>query len=117
MATGCCARKVSGEKNCEPRRRSERRKTHAARRMLKINMLRMALINQAQTVSGMRGNVRPFARRSTVVTVKLIAVSKAAKQKSATLAVQSVTPASGRTKKAAVIPTSEAAVAQNENKF
>ena len=75
--------------------RSERRKTQAARRMLKINMPRMALMNQAQTVTGMRGSVMPLARRSSVVTVKLIEVSSAAKQKSATLAVQIVKPAPG----------------------
>ena len=67
--------------------------------MLKINMLRMALMNQAQTVSGMRGRVMPLARRSSVVTMKLSEVSSAAKQKSATLAVQIVKPALGSNKK------------------
>src|SRR5271155_560002 len=95
MDAGCWGRKASGEKNCELRRRSDSRKTQAARRMLKINTLRMALMNQAQTVRGMRGKVMPLARKSSVVTVKLSAVSSAARQKSATLAVQNVSPAAG----------------------
>src|SRR5689334_18669644 len=82
--------------------------------MLKINMLRMALMNQAQTVSGMRGRVMPLARRSRTLTAKLIDVRSAARQKRETLAVQRVNPALTEMKKDTVIPRNESAVVQNE---
>ena len=86
-----------------PRTRSASRYTHAANRMLKINKLRMALRNQAQTVTGRRGRVMPVARRSMVVTLKFRALARAAAQKSATLTIQRVMPACGTRKKAVVI--------------
>src|SRR5881275_1029284 len=82
--------KFSAGKKCVPTRRSESRQTQAARRMLKIKAPRMALMNQAQTVSGNRGRVMPGARRSMVVTLKLSALSSDAAQKMATLTIQSV---------------------------
>ncbi len=85
--------------------------------MLKISIPKMALMNQAHTVSGSRGKVIPLARSSMVVTLKLSALSRDAAQKMATLRIQIVIPRSGAIRKAAVIPMSEAAVAQNESRF
>ena len=85
--------------------------------MLKINVLRIPLMNQAQTVSGSRGRVMPRARRSMVVTLKLMPLQREAREKSATLAVQRVMPVSGAARNAMVRPMSEAAVAQKESRF
>src|SRR5216683_8413776 len=104
-------------KNCVLRSRSESRQTHAARRMLKINKPRMALMNQAQTVRGSRGRVMPWARRSMVVTLKLSALSSDAAQKMATLTIQSVMADWEEIKNVAVKPKSEATVAQNASRF
>ena len=57
-----------------------------------MSMPRIALINHAHTVSGRRGSVIPFARRSIVVTAKLSALQRAAAQKTDTLATQSMIP-------------------------
>src|SRR6266513_2535053 len=93
--------KFSVGKKCVLKRRSESRQAQAARRMLKINMPRMALRNHAHTVTGIRGSDIPLARRSMVVT----------------LTIQSVIPDGGKTKNAPVIPTNEATVAQNARRF
>src|ERR1700730_10641511 len=85
--------------------------------MLKINKLRMALMNQAQTVIGSRGRVIPFARRSMVVTLKLRALARAAVQKSATLAIQRVMPDCGARKKDVVTPSREVTVTQNASRL
>src|SRR6266849_4394003 len=97
--------------------RSESRQTQAARRMLKISMPRMALMNQAQTVSGNRGRVIAGARRSMAVTLKLSALRSDAAQKMATLTIQSVIPDGGEIKNVAVMPKSEATVSQNAKRF
>src|ERR1700719_594196 len=109
--------KFSEGKKCVLKRRSESRQAQAARRMLKINMPRMALMNQAQAVNGSRGRVMPLARRSIVVTLKLSALRRDAAQKMATLTIQSVIPDGGETKNAPVMPTNEATVAQNAKRF
>src|SRR5713226_8976006 len=99
------------------KRRSESKQTQAARRMLKINIPRMALMNQAQTVKGSRGRVMPWVRRSMVVTLKLSALRRDAAQKMATLTIQSVMPDCGKRKNVVVRPTSEATVAHNARRF
>src|SRR6266567_9579059 len=109
--------KSSIGKKCVLKRRSESKQTQAASRMLKINAPRMALMNQAQTVSGRRGRVMPLARRSMVVTLKLSALKRDAAQKMATLTIQSVIPDWGEIKNAPVRPTNEATVAQNARRF
>src|SRR5713101_2710942 len=114
---GWLATKLADEKNCVLSRRSESKQRHAARRMLKINIPRTALMNQAQTVIGSRGRVIPGARRSMVVTVKFNAVRRDAAQKIATLTSQSVMPEVGAVRKAIVMPKSEATVAQKESRF
>jgi hypothetical protein len=60
--------------------------------MLKMSIPRMALMNQAQTVTGMRGSDIPVLRMSIVVTLKFRVVTSAAAQKSATLRIHSVIP-------------------------
>ena len=85
--------------------------------VLKINIPRTALMNQAHTVIGSRGRVIPGARRSMVVTVKFSAVRRDAAQKIATLTSQSVMPEVGAVRKAMVMPKSEATVAQKESRF
>src|SRR6266702_8672643 len=109
--------KPSIGKKCVPKRRSESRQTQAARRMLKINEPRMALMNQAQTVKERRGRVMPGARRSMVVTLKLSALSRDAAQKMATLTIQRVMPNGGERKNVVVRPKSETTVAQNARRF
>src|SRR6266404_1197259 len=109
--------KFSKGKKCVFKRRSESRQTQAARRMLKINAPRMALMNQAQTVSGNRGRVMPGARRSMVVTLKLSALRRDAAQKMATLTIQRVMAGRGGIKNVVVRPRSEATVAQNARRF
>src|SRR5260370_35742999 len=109
--------KSSFGKKCVLKRRSESKQTQAARRMLKINAPRMALMNQAQTVSGRRGRVMPGARRSMVVTLKLSALSRAAAQKMATLTIQSVMAGRGRMKNVEGRPRGEATVDQNDRRF
>src|SRR5258708_27034977 len=104
-------------KKCVFKRRSESKQTQAASRMLKINAPRMALMNQAQTVSGRRGRVMPRARRSMVVTLKLSALSRDAAQKIATLTIQSVMAGRGGMKNVEVKPRSEATVAQKAKRF
>src|SRR5215472_9504890 len=99
MFAGSAARNFAKEKNCEPKTRSERRQTQTVRRMLKTNRPRIALMNQAHTVSGSRGSVIPFARRSMVVTAKFSALPAHAAQNAATLALHSVIPACGAIKK------------------
>ncbi len=69
-------------------------------------------MNQAQTVTGSRGNVMPLARKSIVVTTKLSALSAAATQNTATDASQSVRPVSGGQKNAATMPNTDATVSQ-----
>src|SRR5258707_130674 len=81
--------------------------------MLKTNIPKIALMNQAQTVTGNRGNVIPFARKSITVTPRLSADSSEATQNSATLAIQTVKPNVGCRKNAATVPNSEITVAQN----
>src|ERR1700674_2957287 len=93
--------KFSEGKKCVLKRRSESRQAQAARRMLKINMPRMALRNHAHTVMGMRGSDIPLARRSKV----------------ATLTIQRVIPDWGEIKNAPVRPMNEAAVAQKARRF
>src|SRR6266478_9457114 len=109
--------KSSIGKKCVLKRRSDSRQTHAASRMLKISKPRMALMNQAQTVSGSRGRVIPRARKSMVVTLKLSALRRDAAQKIATLTIHSVMADCGEIKNVAVKPKSEATVAQNESRF
>src|ERR1700730_10632302 len=109
--------KFSEGKKCVLKRRSESRQAQAARRMLKINMPRMALMTQAQTVNGSRGRVMPLARRSMVVTLKLSALRRDAAQKIATLTIHSVIADWGGIKIAAVMPTNDATVAQNARRF
>src|SRR6266478_3029938 len=109
--------KFSKGKKCVLKRRSESRQTQAASRMLKISMPRMALMNQAQTVSGNRGRVIPGARKSIVVTLKLSALRRDAAQKMATLTIQSVMAGRGGMKNVEVRPRSEATVAQNARRF
>ena len=98
-------------------RRSESKQTQAARRMLKISMPRMALMNHAQTVSGSRGRVMPCARKSMVVTLKLSALQSDAAQKMATLTIHSVMAGCEGIKNVVVSPKSEATVAQNARRF
>src|ERR1700730_5859773 len=85
--------------------------------MLKINKLRMALMNHAQTVIGRRGRVMPFARRSMVVTLKFSALARAAAQNRAMLAIQRVTPVCGGRRKAVVMPMREATESQKASRF
>ena len=85
--------------------------------MLKISKLKIALINHAHTVRGIRGSVMPVVREWITVTQKFSAVRRAAPQNSATLAIHKTTPVAGGRKNAAVIPTSEATVAQNPNEL
>src|SRR5260370_31232540 len=96
--------KSSIGKKCVPKSRSESKQTHDAKRMLKISKPRMALMNQAQTVSGSRGRVIPRARKSMVVTLKLSALSSEAAQKTLTLTIQSVMAGCGDMKNVAVRP-------------
>src|SRR5205814_1340520 len=109
--------KFSSRKKCVLKRRSESKQTQAARRMLKIKAPRMALMNQAQTVSGNRGRVMPGARRSMVVTLKLSALSRDVAQKMAMLTIQSVMAGRGEMTNVAVMPKSEATVSQNARRF
>src|SRR2546429_5603388 len=109
--------KISSGKKCVVKMRSESKQIQAARRMLKIKAPRMAVMNQAQTVSGNRGRVMPGARRSMVVTLKLSALSSDAAQKMATLTIQSVMAGCGERKNVAVMPKSEATVSQNARRF
>src|SRR6266851_3066826 len=107
---------ITGKK-CVLKRRSDSKQTHAARRMLKISIPRMALMNQAHTVKGSRGRVIPLARKSMVVTLKFSALRREAAQKMATLTIQSVIPGWGELKNAPVMPANEATVAQNARRF
>src|SRR6266851_7938182 len=107
---------ITGKK-CVLKRRSDSKQTHAARRMLKISMPRIALMNQAHTVKGSRGRVIPWARKSMVVTLKLSALRRDAEQKIATLTSQSVIPDWEEIKNAPVMPRNEATVAQNAKRF
>src|SRR6266849_1065646 len=109
--------KSSIGKNCMLKGRSESKQKQAARRMLKINKPRMALMNQAHTVSGSRGRVIPRPRRSMVVTLKLSAWSRDAAQEIATLTIHGVMADCGEIKNVAVKPKSEATVAQNASRF
>src|SRR5207253_7252423 len=109
--------KFSSGKKCVLKRRSESRQTQAARRMLKIKEPRMAVMNQAQTVSGNRRRVMPGARRPMVVTLKLSALSSDAAQKMATLTIQSVMAGCGERKIVAGMPKSETTVSQNARRF
>src|SRR6266852_5597044 len=109
--------KSSIGKKCVLKRRSESKQTQAARRMLKINNPRMALMKHAQTVKGSRGKVIPWARKSMVLTLKLSALSSDAAQKMATLTIHSVMAGCGDMKNVAVRPKSEATVAQNASRF
>src|SRR5215467_13344207 len=89
---GCEAKKFATGKKCVAKKLSDSTQTHAAKRMLKIRRLRIALTNQAHTVSGSRGRVIPRARKSRVVTVKFSAVQSEAPQKTDTLTIQNVIP-------------------------
>src|SRR5260370_39728491 len=106
--------KSSIGKKCVPKRRSESRQTQAARRMLKINKPRMALMNQAQTVSGNRGSVMPGARRSEAVTLKLSALRRDAAQKMATLTIHSGMAGCVAMKNVAVIAETRSIVHQKQ---
>src|SRR5260370_39594957 len=97
--------KYSEGKKCVLKRRSESRQAQAARRMLKINMPRMALMNHAHAVTGIRGSDIPLARRSMVVTLKLSALRREAEQKMARLTFQRGIPDGAEIKNAHVIPT------------
>ena len=114
---GCAARKEAVLKKFEPSSRSERTAAHPASRTLKISMLKIALRNHAQTVTGMRGKVMPFARSSIVVVVKLSALNSAASEKRAALASHRLIPFASGKKNDAVIPTKEPTVIQNESRF
>src|SRR6266478_9785313 len=109
--------KSSIGKKCVLKSRSDSKQTQAASRILKIRKPRMALMNQAQTVSGSRGSVIPCARKSMVVTLKLSALSSEAAQKTLTLTIHSVMAGCGEMKNVAVRPKSEADVAQNASRF
>src|SRR5207302_11089130 len=109
--------KFSEGKKCVLKRRSESRQPQAARRMLKINMPRMALRNHAHTVMGMRGSDIPLARRSMEVTLKLSALKRDAAQKMATLTIKSVIPDGGEIKNASCRPNTEATEAQNTRRI
>src|SRR5215471_1501399 len=114
---GCEARKFATVKKCVAKKRSDSTQTHAAKRMLKIRRLRIALTNQAQTVSGSRGRVIPCARKSRVVTVKFSAVQREAPQNTDTQTIQSVIPVSGASKNAVVIPNNETTVAHKQQRL
>src|SRR5208283_641578 len=114
---GCAARKDAVLKKFEPSKRSERTAAHPASRTLKISMLRMALMNQAHTVTGMRGRVIPFARISIVVVVKFKELNNAAREKTAALASHRLIPLFNGKKKEVAIPNREPTVIQNESKF
>src|SRR5271155_478684 len=75
--------KPEGRKKLVPALRSRISSTQAAKRTAKLSKLRIAVISQAQQVSGMRMSVMPLHRRSTVVTIKFKAPSKEPTQKSA----------------------------------
>src|ERR1700761_3913776 len=103
---------VDEAKKCVAEERSQSKRTQTASSMEKIKRLRMALINQAQTVMGRRGRVMPLARKSMAVTAKLRALSKAPTEKTETTASQSVRPVAGGQENAATIPATDAAVSQ-----
>src|SRR5260370_18681947 len=107
--------KSSFGKKCVLKRRSESKQTQAARRMLKINAARMALMNQAQTVSGRRGRVMPGARRSMVGTLKLSALGREAAQKMATLTIQREIAVWGERKYVVVRQKRDATAPQHES--
>src|ERR1700730_12198013 len=88
-----------------------------ARSTLKISRLRMALISQAQTVTGRRGIVRPLARSSMVVMVKFSALNREARENTAALASQIFKPVLAGRKTEAVMPRKEAKVSQREKRL
>src|ERR1700722_17157135 len=110
---GGAATAATGAKKCVAPNRSERKSALAASSMEKMRRLKTALMNQAQTVIGIRGKVMPFVRRSMVVTTKLRAFNVAATQNTRTEASHSVRPVSGAQKKAATIPTTAETGSQN----
>jgi hypothetical protein len=55
-------------------------------------MLKIALMNHAQTVTGIRGKVIPGARSSIVVVVKFSALNSPARQKTDALATHTFKP-------------------------
>src|SRR5271165_649500 len=104
-------------KKSVPSKPSASTSAQAASKILKIRMLKMALMNHAHTVTGKRGSVMPFARRSIAVTLKLMATSRDARQNIATLATHNLTPCPGAKKNDAVIPATAATVNHNAAKF
>src|SRR3990172_101635 len=82
-----------GIKKLVPAVRSSSSRTQAASSTPNDSRLRMAVISQAHTVSGMRDKVMPLARRSRVVVMKFSAPSSAAMQKIPTPTTHSVCPA------------------------
>ncbi len=88
-----------------------------ASKMLKINKLRIALMNHAQTVIGILGSVMPSVRRSMVVTVKFSALNSAASEKTEALMSQRFMPEFIVTKKEAIIPIRDPAVIQKQSRL
>ena len=64
----------------------------AARSTAKVNRAMIAVMNQAQTVKGMRIRLMPRVRRSKVVTMMLIAPNIEAMQKTAIPRIHRVCP-------------------------
>src|SRR5439155_19165334 len=96
-----------------PRKRSVRRQRQTASKLPKINIPKIPLTHQAHTVTGNRGKVIPFARKSITVTARLTATRSEAAQNTATLEIQTVIAAAGVSKNAVTMPNREIAIAQN----
>src|SRR6476659_9935397 len=87
--------RLATAKKCVPRTRSVSRHKQAPNRMLKIRRLKIALMNHAQTETGIRGRVIPAVRESITVTQKFSEVSSDAPQNKATPVIQRVMPMAG----------------------
>jgi hypothetical protein len=85
--------------------------------MLKMSKLRIALMNQAQTVMGMFGRVIPSVRSCKVVVVKLTALSRAESAKIDALTSQRLMPAAVATNEDVMIPSQEATIIQKERRL
>ena len=79
-------------KKLVPPTRSSISRTHAPIRTAKASRPRIAVVNQAQTVSGRRIRESPFVRRSSVVTMKFSAPISEATQKMKMLMIQRFIP-------------------------
>ncbi len=108
---------MAREKNACRSNHRESSSAQAASKMLKISMLRMALMNHAQTVTGNRVSVIPLARRSITVTLKLMATSSEPRQNIATLTSHNFIPSAGARKNAPVIPAKDPMVIQKAAKL